>query len=76
MFKSSPLITVTISPTAEIDELYKKRTQLRENFRQQQAAYLEATKEERMAERAVKEAEARKREEDRKLNREARRRKQ
>lgn len=60
----------------EIDELYKQRTQLRENFRQQQTAYLEATKEERKAERAIREEEARKREDERRLVREARRRKQ
>ena len=64
------------SPTTEIDALYKKRTQLREDFRQQQAAYLEATKKERQAERAMREEEARKREEDRRAVREARRRKQ
>lgn len=56
-------------PLSEIDELFQRRQQLRSEFRRQQVAYLDATREEREAERAQ-------REEDRKARGEARRRKQ
>ena len=68
--------TLSVLSSTEIDVLYKQRQQLREEFRRQQMAYLEATKQTREAERAQREEEARRREEDRRDRREARRKKQ
>ena len=59
----------------EIKELYQQRQQLRDAFRQQQMHYMRASREQRVCERALVEEQARRREEERKSNREARMRK-
>ena len=62
----------TPSPSTEIDTLYCRRVEVRDNFRRQQEVYMEATEEMREAEKQEREEEAR----QRRAERESRRRRQ